>query len=206
MNSKRKTPSKQRILDAALTEFSSHGFSGTRMDSIARQADINKAMIFYYYGSKKYLYQEVLHAALVSIFVPVSKVIAEAEDPEVFIEKTASIYISFFKENKNFVRMVAFDLVQNPENLTQVLSAFFKKNFAKGPGLIKKKILSWHRDGSISESDPLHFMLNIVSLSLLSFLGLPIIGSIFQANLDENTFISQRRKSVITVLKKGMLS
>ncbi|MBN1272310.1 MAG: TetR/AcrR family transcriptional regulator [Candidatus Aminicenantes bacterium] len=199
------TNSKQRILEAALKEFSSHGYSGARMETIAQKANINKAMIFYYYSSKNNLYQEVLRTALVKIFIPVSKVIAEAVDPESFIEKTAGFYVSFFTENQDFIHMVAFDLVQNPENLSRVLSAFFKNNFAKGPGLIKKKIVSWYEEGFISESDPVHFMLNIVSLSLLSFLGRPIIGSIFQMNLDEKKFIRQRRKSVINVLKKGML-
>lgn len=51
----------RRILDAAAKIFSEAGFAGARMDEIAKQAKINKAMIYYHIGDKKALYAEVLH-------------------------------------------------------------------------------------------------------------------------------------------------
>lgn len=50
-----------RILDAAAKIFSESGFEGARMDEIAKQANINKAMIYYHIGDKKALYAQVLH-------------------------------------------------------------------------------------------------------------------------------------------------
>jgi AcrR family transcriptional regulator len=49
------------ILDSAAKIFSESGFEGARMDEIAKQAKINKAMIYYHIGDKKALYAEVLH-------------------------------------------------------------------------------------------------------------------------------------------------
>jgi len=51
----------RRILDAAAKIFSESGFEGARMDEIAKQAKINKAMIYYHIGDKKALYARVLH-------------------------------------------------------------------------------------------------------------------------------------------------
>jgi len=51
----------RRILDAAAKIFSEAGFAGARMDEIAKQAKINKAMIYYHIGDKKALYARVLH-------------------------------------------------------------------------------------------------------------------------------------------------
>ena len=48
------------ILDAAAKIFSESGFEGARMDEIAKQAKINKAMIYYHIGDKKALYAKVL--------------------------------------------------------------------------------------------------------------------------------------------------
>jgi len=50
----------RRILDAAANIFSESGFEGARMDEIAKQAKINKAMIYYHIGDKKALYARVL--------------------------------------------------------------------------------------------------------------------------------------------------
>jgi AcrR family transcriptional regulator len=50
----------QRILEAALEEFSAKGFAGARVDVIARRARINKRMLYHYFGDKEGLFREVL--------------------------------------------------------------------------------------------------------------------------------------------------
>ncbi|MHB8383446.1 MAG: TetR/AcrR family transcriptional regulator [Candidatus Binataceae bacterium] len=51
---------RERILKAALAEFSARGLAGARTETIARRARVNKRMLFYCYGSKRGLYAEVL--------------------------------------------------------------------------------------------------------------------------------------------------
>jgi len=48
------------ILDAAAEEFAEKGFSGARVDEIARRAGINKAMLYYRIGDKEELYRRVV--------------------------------------------------------------------------------------------------------------------------------------------------
>ncbi len=50
----------QRILEAALQEFSAKGFAGARVDVIAKRARINKRMLYHYFGDKEGLFREVL--------------------------------------------------------------------------------------------------------------------------------------------------
>jgi len=50
----------ERILAAALKEFCAKGFSGARVDAIARRAAINKRMLYHYFGDKEGLFREVL--------------------------------------------------------------------------------------------------------------------------------------------------
>jgi TetR/AcrR family transcriptional regulator len=52
--------SQERILEAALKEFADKGFAGARVDTIARQARINKRMLYHYFGDKEGLFREVL--------------------------------------------------------------------------------------------------------------------------------------------------
>lgn len=52
--------SKAKILAAARREFAERGFAGARTEKIAREAGFNKAMLHYYFGSKKNLYHEIL--------------------------------------------------------------------------------------------------------------------------------------------------
>jgi len=55
---------KARLLDAAFTEFATHGIAGARVDRIAETAGANKRLIYVYFGNKEQLFDEVLRRAL----------------------------------------------------------------------------------------------------------------------------------------------
>jgi TetR/AcrR family transcriptional regulator len=55
---------RERILAAALREFSAHGFAGARVDRIARRARINKRMLYHYFGNKEGLFKAILSRKL----------------------------------------------------------------------------------------------------------------------------------------------
>lgn len=50
---------KQRILAAARVRFETDGYTKTSLRSIARQADVDHALVSYYYGSKEGLFKAV---------------------------------------------------------------------------------------------------------------------------------------------------
>lgn len=53
-------PSKVRLLKVASAEFAERGFAGARIGEIARKAQINKQLIYHYFGGKQQLYAAVL--------------------------------------------------------------------------------------------------------------------------------------------------
>ncbi len=66
---------KERIMQAALEEFSLHGFEGARMEKIASKVGINKASLYFYFKSKEQLFRELFdiivkkhYAYLTSLF------------------------------------------------------------------------------------------------------------------------------------------
>ncbi len=54
------TSSKAALFEAAALEFGERGYDATRVDRIAERASVNKAMLYYHFGSKEGLYLEVL--------------------------------------------------------------------------------------------------------------------------------------------------
>ena len=55
---------RDRILAAALVEFSAEGFAGARVARIARRAKINKRMLYHYFGNKEDLFREIFDRKL----------------------------------------------------------------------------------------------------------------------------------------------
>ncbi|HYL55002.1 MAG TPA: TetR family transcriptional regulator [Gemmatimonadales bacterium] len=60
MNPKLSNSRALRIITAAREEFSRRGFDGARVDQIARKAGVNKQLVFYYFHSKRGLFNAVL--------------------------------------------------------------------------------------------------------------------------------------------------
>lgn len=52
---------KEKILDASLREFAERGFDGARIDRIAANADVNKALIYYHFKNKEELYLSTIN-------------------------------------------------------------------------------------------------------------------------------------------------
>jgi AcrR family transcriptional regulator len=50
---------KTRILSAALNQFHKKGFDGARVDEIAKEAGVNKALIYYYFESKEKILEAI---------------------------------------------------------------------------------------------------------------------------------------------------
>ncbi len=53
---------REALVSAATELFAERGFDGTRVDQIAENAGVNKAMINYHFGGKRRLYNEILAA------------------------------------------------------------------------------------------------------------------------------------------------
>src|SRR5262245_37400040 len=55
---------REAILAAALAEFSARGFAATRLDDVARRANVAKGTIYLYFRDKQTLFQELVRSAL----------------------------------------------------------------------------------------------------------------------------------------------
>src|SRR5882672_9492846 len=59
---------RERILDAAMAEFSAYGVAGARVDRIAKTAGCNKNLIYVYFENKETLFTTVLEKHLLRVY------------------------------------------------------------------------------------------------------------------------------------------
>src|ERR671910_3594384 len=60
---------KEKILDAAERLFAAHGFAGTSLRSVTKEAGVNLAAVHYHFGNK----EDLLRAVLGRIVIPVNR-------------------------------------------------------------------------------------------------------------------------------------
>lgn len=97
---------RQRILLAALEEFSTNGYSGARIDRITRNADVNVRMIYHFFGNKKGL----LDAVLAQIFQERQETLVKA--PESMGELIES-YFASYTADQHRVRLLEWEALEN---------------------------------------------------------------------------------------------
>ena len=83
---------KTTILSAALEEFSARGFAATRLEDVARRADVAKGTIYLYFRDKESLFQELVRTML----SPLVGTIEAAPLRDVPIRSVAEMIVDMF--------------------------------------------------------------------------------------------------------------
>lgn len=72
---------RRRVLDAALEVFTSHGYSDSAIDAIARASDTSKGGLYFHFPSKQALFLALLDEASVALLTRVETAMAAESDP-----------------------------------------------------------------------------------------------------------------------------
>src|SRR4030095_16181520 len=99
---------RDRILAAAIAEFSAEGFAGARVARIARRARINKRMLYHYFGNKEDLFREILDRKLRER----SGWVAEAPSA---LDESLAAWFRMACDDREFIRLVQWEALQDGE-------------------------------------------------------------------------------------------
>ena len=100
---------RSKILAAAEAEFSDKGIWGARIDEIAKNAGVNKRMIYAHFESKENLYKTVLSDVYSRLAEYEKEYYIEGISPELAISNIVNVSFSFLEKNPNFVRMLMWE-------------------------------------------------------------------------------------------------
>ncbi|WP_111481381.1 TetR/AcrR family transcriptional regulator [Celeribacter halophilus] len=112
----RSEATRQRILQAAHNQFVQNGLEGTRMEAIAKEAGLNKSLVYRHFSDRENLYRRVLQRAYQHMRT------AEAElslpsDPLEALDKLISFTLNYYIENPDFLVLVGIENLKRGEHL-----------------------------------------------------------------------------------------
>ena len=113
---------RSRILDAAEQAFADAGLAGARVAAIAKAADVNKAMLYYYFDSKDALFTAVIERVFDQMGEMVAEVEAEAgAPPDQALLHFLEGYRRVLHAHPAFVRLMMRLVLDQPEAIQEVL-------------------------------------------------------------------------------------
>jgi AcrR family transcriptional regulator len=112
--------SREDILKAAEEAFSRKGLYGTRVDEIAAVANINKRMIYEYFGCKNDLYKEVLKLAYNRIGNHGRSIIRADMGYDAAIRSVVTFYFDYLSAHPTYVDLILWENLNRGEFISEL--------------------------------------------------------------------------------------
>lgn len=194
VKNKKSRSAEEKILDSAREVFKKKGMMGARMQEIADEAGINKALVHYYFRSKEKLFERVLQETLQEVLPALGKILND--DTPVFekIERYVDAHISFLSKNEFLPAFVIHELNRDPKSLLKLTKGLENK---PNPMVFFQQIEEEINKGTIRRIRPEHLMANMLAMCVFPFLIQPML--VKGLGFDKKYFdllIEERKKEV----------
>ena len=170
-----------KIKTAAKFLFLKKGYSATTTREIAKESDINLALLNYYFTSKWKLFEIIMFETL---FDFLSKMVEVYNDEKTSLEEkiklTCEKYIDMTIAEPLLPTFVLNELKNNP-------TSFLKMPSTKM--IMKSRLVAQYQEGVkkgiYTKVEPIHFVTNIMSLIVFPFMCSPILKKMEKLNTKE---------------------
>lgn len=183
-------PREIQILNAAKNVFQKKGMDGARMQEIADEAGINKALLHYYYRSKQQLFEAVFKFAFNLLAPQLNQILNDDSSIENKIRNFTSDYIDFIIKQPYLPSFIIHEINRNPQFIIQL------QNNPAFPNLDKFKQQVAH-EIELKIIQPVsaeQLFVNILSLSIFPFVASPLIKAILKLNNEQFQILMNERK------------
>jgi TetR/AcrR family transcriptional regulator len=196
--------SRAAILRAAAHEFAAHGVAGARTDTIAREARVNKALLYYYFKNKERLYGAVLDDAFSGLKTAVFQVLDSELPPREKIMAYAGAYFDFIASNQLYPRLMQREMMRAREgqsaHIEKVIKTYIQPIFARVSEVLREGIAK----GEFRPVNPVHFVPSIVAMIVFYFSSAPMMQKIVGFNLLTQERIAERRAAVLDFISAAL--
>lgn len=111
---------KQQIIEAAIELFSQKGFEGTSIRDLAAKADVNVAMVNYYFGSKEKLFEALVEVKAASARGTLEELLNDKNLTSIEkIDRIVDSYVERLFSHRMFHRLIHQELIMNQREALQ---------------------------------------------------------------------------------------
>lgn len=197
VNKKLDNQTEKNILEAAGKVFTRKGFAAARMDDIAKEAGINRALLHYYFRSKDKMFDLIFDQRVNEFFSGLGVIMFSEKSLEEKIRAIVEHEITILIAHPYLPIFVLQEMNQNPERMLEHAQkagahpSMLLKNFSVQ---IKEEI----KKGKIRAVDPSQLLMNIMSMAIYPFIAKPVLKTILETDDVGFEMVMKMRKKEVT--------
>jgi TetR/AcrR family transcriptional regulator len=196
--------SRAAILQAAAQEFADHGIAGARTDTIAREAHVNKALLYYYFKDKETLHGAVLSEAFTGLKNTVFQALDSDLPPRQKIMAYVGAYFDFIASNQIYPRLMQREMMRAREgrspHLDKLVKSYFQPIFMRLSEVLRQGIA----EGQFRDVDPVHFVPSMLAMIVFYFSSAPVMKKIVGFDPLAPERIAERRAAVMDFISAAL--
>lgn len=192
---------KRAILEAATAEFVSKGFAGASVNEIAARANVNKRMLYHYYGKKDELYIAVIEKIYASLRAAQSQLDLAGLSPVEAIERMILFTWDYYLKHPELLRIMSAENMENAKYVTRStqISNFNAPLMTVLQGVLDRGV----REGVFRRDiDPMQLYLSIAGLGAFYVVTRFSLSAIFGRDLANEEALAVRSEHVVDVIQR----
>ncbi len=172
----------EAILAAATHEFARHGLDGARVDRIAARANVNKRMLYYYFGQKDALFLAVLEGAYRRIRAEEHQLNLERVEPTEAIRRLIAFTWDYYIANPEFLTLLNTENLHRAKHLRK--SSMVRTLHSPFVALIAEVLERGRKAGVFRAGvDPVQLYISIAGLSYFYLSNSFTLSTVFDRDL-----------------------
>jgi len=200
----RAAETRQRILDAALREFSASGLAGARTEQIAAAAGVNKALLYYYFESKEKLYMAALEMVAARVRDRSMAVFLRETSPGERVLRTAVDHFDRILTQQEFQSLMQQEMMRVHKGQPGALPVLVTRVFGPLQAMFQSLVREGIASGELIDVDWLQLQLAALGTNVFYFLSAPVLRLVTNIEPFDPEVLRARRAAIVEYLGKAI--
>jgi AcrR family transcriptional regulator len=187
----------EKIVQAAKEVFTQKGYAAARTQEIADRAGVNKGLLQYYFkgNSKEKLFKAIFEESYLKIMARINYIFESEDSFEHKIELVLDAYFDLLLENPNLPGFIVNELHTNTNAFVEEI---MQKPNRPNPLPLIMQIMEEVAQGKIRPINPVHLVLNVLSMTVFPFIARPLFQRV--VNVNDEAFMDMMRQRKAEIL------
>lgn len=190
-----------KIIEAAERVFAKKGLNGARVREIADRAQVNPALINYYFQSKENLYKTIIEDFFQRMQRLVFPIMEQDLEPKEKLRQLIVSGVDFLAENEHTARILLREFVDKGELATELVTKHYLRNiFGKVDQFVFSKVGKKRGPQSLD----VHLLFSILGAMFLYYINGPLIKEIWKRDIFSKKMIEERKEALVNLIFYGI--